>query len=87
MWLYLVVHLSEGFVAECAWFRFTGAEQTGVFSSSVAVYDKTSPHLQAQKDVEELRTLVASASRKRVQDMLSNELRRMEIEVSPSFCS
>ncbi|XP_050702241.1 calcyclin-binding protein-like [Eriocheir sinensis] len=37
---------------------------------------------EAQKDVEELRTLVASASRKRVQDMLANELRRMEIEVT-----
>lgn len=55
---------------------------------SVPVCDASSSHLQAQKDVEELRTLVASASRKRVQDMLANELRRMEIEVSPSaLCS
>lgn len=41
--------------------------------------------LQAQKDVEEVRTLMTSASRKRVQDMLANELRRMEIEVSASI--
>ncbi|KAG7173758.1 Calcyclin-binding protein-like [Homarus americanus] len=32
------------------------------------------------KDVEELRTLVASATRKRIQDLLSQELRKMEIE-------
>ncbi|XP_045123158.1 calcyclin-binding protein-like [Portunus trituberculatus] len=37
---------------------------------------------EAQKDVEEVRTLMTSASRKRVQDMLANELRRMEIEVT-----
>ncbi|XP_042213103.1 calcyclin-binding protein-like [Homarus americanus] len=34
------------------------------------------------KDVEELRTLVASATRKRIQDLLSQELRKMEIEVA-----
>ncbi|XP_069937687.1 calcyclin-binding protein-like [Cherax quadricarinatus] len=32
------------------------------------------------KDVEELRTLVASATRKRIQDILSQELRKLEIE-------
>lgn len=39
-------------------------------------------HWQVMKDVEELRTLVASASRKRVQDLLAEELRKMELEVS-----
>lgn len=39
-------------------------------------------YLQVMKDVEELRTLVASASRKRIQDLLAEELRKMEIEVS-----
>nr|WLO59334.1 calcyclin-binding protein [Cherax destructor] len=34
------------------------------------------------KDVEELRTLVASATRKRIQDILSQELRKLEIEVT-----
>ncbi|XP_068231492.1 calcyclin-binding protein [Palaemon carinicauda] len=34
------------------------------------------------KDVAELRTLVASATRKRIQDILAEELRKMELEVT-----
>ncbi|KAK3866750.1 hypothetical protein Pcinc_027734 [Petrolisthes cinctipes] len=37
---------------------------------------------EIMKDVEELRTLVASATRKRIQDLLSQELRKMEIEAT-----
>lgn len=36
---------------------------------------------QVTKDVAELRTLLASATRKRIQDILSLELKRMETEV------
>ncbi|KAK7072433.1 hypothetical protein SK128_001744 [Halocaridina rubra] len=37
---------------------------------------------EVAKDVAELRTLLASATRKRVQDILSDELRKMEAEVT-----
>lgn len=37
------------------------------------------------KDVAELRTLLASATRKRIQDLLSLELKRMETEVCFAF--